>query len=291
MKQFSTLDVKTNGSLRVKRCTLVFTSHLGNFNINKGDGQEEVTSSNHITVQECKDLELERELAEIPEILKDGGQSTVDDLKELDLGTVEKSYPIYVSSFLTPKEEKTYFNLFSEYKDVFTWSYGEMSELDPKVAVHCLSVKKNVPPKKQPQWCFCPELASEIETKVNKLIEAGFIRKVKYPTWIANVVPVRKKNGQLRICMGFRDLNNTYPKDDFPLSITKLIIDSTMGHEALSSMDCAAGYNQIQMALEDQEVAAFRTPKGICCYKVMPFDLKNAGATYQRANYLWQHVA
>ena len=48
-------------------------------------------------------------------------------------------------------------------------------------------------------------------------------------------------------------------------------------------MDCTTGYNQIQMAPEDQEATAFRTPKGIFCYKVMPFGLKNAGATYQRA--------
>jgi len=123
----------------------------------------------------------------------------------------------------------------------------------------------------------------EIEKEVNKLIEAGFIREVKYPTWIANIVPVRKKNGQLCICVDFQDLNEACPKDDFPLLVTELMIDSTIGHEALSFMDCTAGYNQIQMAPEDEEATAFRTPKGIFCYKVMPFGLKNAGATYQRA--------
>jgi len=54
------------------------------------------------------------------------------------------------------------------------------------------------------------------------------------------------------------------------------MIDSTTGHEALSFMDCTVGYNQILMALEDQEATAFHTPKGIFCYKVMPFGLKNA---------------
>ena len=126
-------------------------------------------------------------------------------------------------------------------------------------------------------------MVPEIKKEVNKLIEAGFIREVKYPTWIANIVPVRKKNGQLRICVDFRDLNDACPKDDFPLPVTKLMVDSTTGHEALSFMDCNAGYNQIQMAPEDQEATAFSTPKGIFCYKVMPFGLKNAGATYQRA--------
>ncbi|KAM2973485.1 hypothetical protein FF2_020034 [Malus domestica] len=61
------------------------------------------------------------------------------------------------------------------------------------------------------------------------------------------------------------------------------MVDATTGHEALSFMDGSSGYNQIHMALEDEELTAFRTPKDIYYYKVMPFGLKNAGATYQRA--------
>jgi len=80
---------------------------------------------------------------------------------------------------------------------------------------------------------------------VNKLIDAGFICEVKYPTWIANIVPVRKKSDQLRICVDFRDLNDACPKDDFSLPVTELMINATTSHEALSFMDCTAGYNQI----------------------------------------------
>ncbi|KAL0413461.1 UNVERIFIED_CONTAM: Transposon Tf2-12 polyprotein [Sesamum radiatum] len=61
------------------------------------------------------------------------------------------------------------------------------------------------------------------------------------------------------------------------------MIDATTGHEALSFMDGSSGYNQIRMAPADEELTAFRTPKGIYCYRVMPFGLKNAGTTYQRA--------
>ena len=133
------------------------------------------------------------ELAETPKTLEDGGQATVDDLKELNLGTTEEPRPIYISSLLTSEEESRYFNLLSEYKDVFAWNYKEMPGLNPKVAVHRLSIKKGVSPKKQPQRRFRLELVPDIENEVNKLIEAGFIREVKYPTWIANIVPVRKK--------------------------------------------------------------------------------------------------
>jgi len=68
----------------------------------------------------------------------------------LNLGTSEGPRPISVRSLLTPKEEKEYFDLLSKYKDVFAWSYKEMPGLDPKVIVHCLSIKKGVSPKKQP---------------------------------------------------------------------------------------------------------------------------------------------
>ena len=83
--------------------------------------------------------------------------------------------------------------------------------------------------------------------------------------------------------MDFWDLNDACPKDDFPLPVIELMIDSTTGHEVLSFTDCTAGCNQIQMTLEDEEATTFRTPKGIFCNKVMPFGLKNVGATYQRA--------
>ena len=106
---------------------------------------------------------------------------------------------------------------------------------------------------------------------------------VKYPTWISSIVPVRKKNDQIRVCVDFRDLNNACRKDEFPLPIQELMIDVTTTYEEMSFMDGSSGYNQIRMSPKDEELTAFRTPKGIYSYKVMPFGLKNAGATYQRA--------
>ncbi|KAL0401701.1 UNVERIFIED_CONTAM: Transposon Ty3-G Gag-Pol polyprotein [Sesamum latifolium] len=100
--------------------------------------------------------------------------------------------------------------------------------------------------------------------------------------WISSIVLVRKKNGQIRVCVDFRDLNNACHKDDFLLPIVEMMIDATTGHEALSFMDGSSGYNQIRMAPTDEELTVFRTPEGIYCYKVMPFGLNNAGATYQR---------
>ncbi|KAK4395853.1 Transposon Tf2-11 polyprotein [Sesamum angolense] len=121
--------------------------------------------------------------------------------------------------------------------------------------------KERARPVKQGQRRFRPELIPLIEGEVNKLIEIGFIREVKYPMWISSIVPVRKKNGQIRVCVDFKDLNNACPKEDFPLPIAELMIDATTGHEALSFMDGSSGYSQIRMAPVDEELTAFRTPK------------------------------
>ncbi|KAG9447824.1 hypothetical protein H6P81_013952 [Aristolochia fimbriata] len=125
--------------------------------------------------------------------------------------------------------------------------------------------------------------AGDRKKEVDKLIAANFIREVTHPTWIANIAPVKKKTGK-PVCVDFRDLNKACPKDDFPLSITELMVDVMTGHEALSFMDGSSGYNQIRMDPKDEELICVpRQPKGILRYKVMPFGLKNAGATYQRA--------
>ena len=118
--------------------------------------------------------------------------------------------------------------------------------------------------------------------KVNKLLATNFIREVYYPKWLANVVIVKKANGKWRMCVDFTNLNQACPKDSFLLPRIDQLVDSTAEHKLLTFMDTFSGYNQIQMTEEDQEKTAFVTSQGLYCYRVMPFGLKNAGATYQR---------
>ena len=92
-----------------------------------------------------------------------------------------------------------------------------------------------------------------------------------------------KKDGRIRVCVDYSDLNKTSPKDDFPLPNIHILVDNTTGHEIYSFMDGFSGYNQILLDEDDREKTAFITPWGTFCYRVMPFGLKNAGATYQRA--------
>ena len=83
--------------------------------------------------------------------------------------------------------------------------------------------------------------------------------------------------------MDFQNLNKASPKDDFPPPHIDVLVDNAAHSSTYSFMDGFSGYNQIKMAPEDKAKTTFVTPWGTYCYKVMPFDLKNAGATYQRA--------
>ena len=93
---------------------------------------------------------------------------------------------------------------------------------------------------------------------------------------------VKKANGKWRICVDFTDLNRACHKDSYPLPHIDQLVDSTAGHKLLSFMDAFSGYNQRKMDEVDQEKTSFVTSQGLFCYEVMPFGLKNAGATYQR---------
>jgi hypothetical protein len=81
---------------------------------------------------------------------------------------------------------------------------------------------------------------------------------------------------------GFHRPEQSLSKRQFPLPRIDQLVDSTAGHKLLTFMDAFSGYNQIVMDEDDQEKTSFITSKGLFCYRVMPFGLKNAGATYQR---------
>ena len=82
--------------------------------------------------------------------------------------------------------------------------------------------------------------------------------------------------------MDFTDLNKACLKDSYPLPRIDQLVDSTASHQLLSFMDAFSEYNQIKKDEIDQEKTSFITSQGLFCYKMIPFGLKNAGATYQR---------
>ena len=126
---------------------------------------------------------------------------------------------------------------------------------------------------------------------IDKLLEAGFIREIKHPDWLAYLVMVPKKDKSWHMCVDFKDLNKACPKDPFPLPRIDEIIDATARHDSLCFLNAYSGYHQIKMKKSNQAATTFITKpskNGIhysvwpFCFNTMSFRLKNTGATYQR---------
>jgi ribonuclease HI len=157
-----------------------------------------------------------------------------------------------------------------------------MPGLDPEVACHQLNLDPAARVVVQCRRRQSPEKAEAAEIAVKDLLEANFISEARYSTWLSNVVLVKKSNGKWRMCVDYTDLNRACPKDVYPLPCIDRLVDNSSGFKLLSFMDAYSGYNQIPMAMADKEKTAFMTESGNYYYNVMPFGLKNAGATYQR---------
>lgn len=132
-------------------------------------------------------------------------------------------------------------------------------------------------PVKRKKQSFGVEKNKNITAEVEKIVKTKFIRPVSYPEWLENVVL-----GKWCLCIDFTDLNKACPKDPFPFPWVDSLVDSTARCELLIFLDAYQGYNQIWLATEDQEKARFITERCIYFYEVMPFRLKNDGATYQQ---------
>ncbi|KAH9303528.1 hypothetical protein KI387_043890 [Taxus chinensis] len=186
------------------------------------------------------------DLPPAPPEFEEGNASLIEETIDVNIGTEDEPRILKLRSLLTPEEVEIHTQVLKEHQKAFAFNYKEMTGVTPHIAV-------------------------------------GFIKSVDYSQWVSNIVPVLKKNGKIRICIDFRDINKACPKDDFPLPSINVIVDATAGFELLSLMDGFSGYNQIRISEQDQAKTTFITPWGTYCYAAMPFGLKNAGATYQQA--------
>lgn len=233
--------------------------------------------------EDCdEDCELPEELARLLQQESKLIQPHQESLETVNLGTEDCKKEIRIGADLHAEVKKRLIELLHEYVDVFAWSYQDMPGLDTDIVMHHLPLKQDCPPVKQKLGRTRSDMAIKIKEEVQKQLDAGFLAVANYPQWVANIVPLSKKDGKVRMCMDYRDLNRANPKDDFPLPHIDVLVDNTAQFSIFSFMDGFSGYNQIKMDPEDREKTTFITPWGTFCYKVMPFGLKNVGATYQR---------
>jgi hypothetical protein len=205
---------------------------------------------------------------------------SLEELTEVTISDDHPSRKVRIGSQLDQPTRDELVAFLRTNSHVFAWSYSDMPGISTDIISHKLTLYPSALPVRQKRRAFDEEKYRAIQIEVTKLQQIEFIREVHYPTWLSNVVMVRKPNGRWRMCIDYTHLNKACPKDSFPLPRIDQLVDSTAGHKLLSFMDAYSGYNQIKMDPLDQEHTSFTTDKGLYCYQVMPFGLKNAGATY-----------
>ena len=120
---------------------------------------------------------------------------------------------------------------------MFAWSAYESLGVEPSFICHHWNVNPSVTPKKQPPRCSSNDHSDAVRDEVMKLKQAGTIKEVFYPKWLANTIVVKKKSGKWRVCVDFTDLNKAYLKDPFPISQIDQLVDITVGHPRMSFLD------------------------------------------------------
>ncbi|GJW18415.1 putative nucleotidyltransferase, ribonuclease H [Tanacetum coccineum] len=233
------------------------------------------------TILECQREEKKqaREKKEIPteEI------EPREDPSPTELVLVNPAYPeqvVKIGRSLSSEGSAQLKNLLRKNKDVFAWEPADMTGVHKRIIKHSLNVNPVDKTVTQKRRIFSEEKKQTITKEVSEWLKAGIVRRVKYPTWISNQVLVQNPDGSWRMCIDFKNLNSSCPKDPLPEIDSK--IEVVMGYPLKCFLDAYKGYHQVQMSEEDEEKTAFYTDQGTFCYKKMPFGLKNAGATYQR---------
>jgi hypothetical protein len=201
---------------------------------------------------------------------------------EVNIGIEEAPRLIKIGKGTSEKERKQLISLVSEYRDVFSFTYDELKAYKDDVFQHAIPLKEDTKPFRQKLRQINPKLAPLIQAELKKMLDAGIIAPTRHFAWCSNLVVVRKKNGGIRLCIDFRNLNLACIKDNYPLPNMETLLQRVTGSKIMSMLDGFSEYNQVLVRKEDQNKTTFTTPWGTFEYLRMPFGLLNVGATFQR---------
>jgi hypothetical protein len=187
-----------------------------------------------------------------------------------------------INKNLEKSQQEEITKILQKHSTAFAWEYTNMKGIDPKTCIHHIYIEENNRPIRQPQRRMNPNLREIVKEELQKLLNVNFIYPISDSQWVSPLVIVPKKNGKWRVCIDYRELNKATLKDHFPLPFIDQVLDTLAGKNYFSFLDGFSGYNQMQVAPEDQDKTTFTCPWGTFAYRVLPFGLCNAPATFQR---------
>ena len=165
---------------------------------------------------------------------------------------------------------------------MFAFTYKDMKGIPPHVCEHKIELQSEAKPVRQMHYRMNPNYAAKVKEEIDKYLEAKFIYPVDKTKWLSPIVIVPKKNGKIRVCVDYRELNAVTKVDPFPLPFTESILEAVAGYEMYTLMDRYSDSNQIMIASEDQLKISFIIEYGAFASWVIPFGLMCAPTTFQR---------
>ncbi|GBN25970.1 Retrovirus-related Pol polyprotein from transposon 17.6, partial [Araneus ventricosus] len=168
--------------------------------------------------------------------------------------------------------------LLQEFQNLFSTSDSDVGRCN--MTQHRINTGNHSPIKQYPRRLPLAK-KEEAERLVKEMVDNGTIEESSGP-WASPIVLVKKKDGSTRFCVDYRKLNDITIKDSYPLPRIDDTLDALNGSQCFSTLDLKSGYWQVEIQPEDKEKIAFTTGQGLWQFKVMPFGLCNAPATFER---------
>ena len=208
--------------------------------------------------------------------------------------------PVTISASLTTAEEDKLLRVLRDHKDVLGWSLGDLKGIRPSMCMLRILLEDGHKPSVEAQRRLNPTMKEVVRKEVLKWLDVRVFYPIFDSAWVSPVQVVPKKGGTTvikiennillpsrtvtgwRICIDYRKLNKATRKDHFPLPFLDQMLDRLAGHEYYCFLDGYSSYNQIAIALEDQQKTTFTCPYGTFAFRRMPFGLCNAPGTFQR---------
>ena len=168
--------------------------------------------------------------------------------------------------------------ILKDHVDVFSQSEYDLGKTN--IITHRIDTG-DAKPVRQPLRRFPPAHREAISEHVDNMVSQGIIEPASSP-WGSNIVLVKKKDGSFRCCIDYRQLNSVTRKDAYPLPHVDTCLDAMSSAAWFSTMDLRQSYHQVPVESKDRDKTAFICHPGMYRYRMMPFGLCNAGATFQR---------
>ena len=212
----------------------------------------------------------------------------------------EATFSVIISSSLELNQENQLLEILKTHRTSLGWTIADIKGISPLICTHRIHLEEDVKPFRQPQRQLNPIMKEVVKNEVLKLLDVGVIYPISDSKWVSPTHVVPKKSGIIvvdnenneliptrvtsgwRVCIDYRKLNAGTRKDHFPLPFVDQMLERVAGHEFYCFLDGYSGYNQIEIALEDQEKTTFTCPFGTFSFRKMPFGLCNAPGTFQR---------